>query len=284
VGDAHRRLSEDGLRIMRAYRFADRRESGVWEIEHSLKQSISQQKHMLDSISCERIWIEWTKILNGQNSGEIIEMMALEGILDRFLTGEWRNKFSLLGAMKQNLEIYTGLEKFALLLCENTQNEVEMICSNLKLSKKERDTIQKIHSRFGFIPELSNKSMRKYRFNLQEFSEKHLILEMIILEYNLKIRNGGIQSYSIEDLENTLHVLRKLEELKTDLDPLADGNWIMNQTGLTKGIRLGRLKSWLHTIQIERDLTDISQIERVLSTLSWESSDFNDWPQLKFPP
>jgi hypothetical protein len=107
---------------------------------------------------------------------------------------------------------------------------------------------------------------------------------MIILEYNLKIRNGEIQSYSIEDLENTLHVLRKLEELKTDLDPLADGNWIMNQTGLTKGIRLGRLKSWLHTIQIERDLTDISQIERVLSTLSWESSDFNDWPQLKFPP
>ena len=94
----------------------------------------------------------------------------------------------------------------------------------------------------------------------------------------------GLLGYSIEDLENTLHVLRKLEELKTDLDPLADGNWIMNQTGLAKGIRLGRLKSWLHTIQIERDLTDISQIERVLSTLSWESSDFNDWPQLKFPP
>ena len=37
VGNAHQRLSEDGLRIMRAYRFADRRESGVWDIEHSLK-------------------------------------------------------------------------------------------------------------------------------------------------------------------------------------------------------------------------------------------------------
>ena len=30
VGNAHQRLAEDGLRIMRAYRFADRKESGVW--------------------------------------------------------------------------------------------------------------------------------------------------------------------------------------------------------------------------------------------------------------
>ena len=74
-----------------------------------------------------------------------------------------------------------------------------------------------------------------------------------------------------------------IEKLNTDLEPLADGNWIMNQTGLTKGIRLGRLKSWLYTIQIERDLTSISQIERVLSTLSWKNGDVDNWPQLKFP-
>jgi len=43
------------------------------------------------------------------------------------------------------------------------------------------------------------------------------------------------------------------------------------------------LKSWLHTIQIERDLYDISQIEKVLSTLSWNNSDFKNWPELKFP-
>jgi hypothetical protein len=91
------------------------------------------------------------------------------------------------------------------------------------------------------------------------------------------------QDYSIKDLENILQTLRGLEKLNTDLEPLADGNWIMNQTGLTKGIRLGRLKSWLHTIQIERDLTSISQIERVLSTLSWKNGDVDNWPQLKFP-
>ena len=284
VGNAHQRLSEDGLRIMRAYRFADRRGSGVWEIEHSLKQSISQQKHMLDNVSRERIWIEWQKILSGQNSGEIIEKMALEGILDRFLVGEWSNKYLIIDAMKANLDGFDKLEKFALLLSICSEKEVEIICSNLKLSKRDRETIQSIHMMFGAIPEKSKQSMRKYRFILGEFAEKNLTLGIIILKNNVKINNKKSDHYSIDELEERLEILLELEELKTNVQPLADGNWIMNQTGLTKGIRLGRLKSWLHTIQIERDITNISQIERILSTLSWENSDFNNWPQLKFPP
>ena len=284
VGNAHERLSEDGLRIMRAYRFADRRGSGVWEIEHSLKQSISQQKHMLDNVSRERIWIEWQKILGGQNSGEIIEKMALEGILDRFLVGEWSNKYLIIDAMKANLDGFDKLEKFALLLSICSEKEVEIICSNLKLSKRDRETIQSIHMMFGAIPEKSKQSMRKYRFILGEFAEKNLTLGIIILKNNVKINNKKSDHYSIDELEERLEILLELEELKTNVQPLADGNWIMNQTGLTKGIRLGRLKSWLHTIQIERDITNISQIERILSTLSWENSDFNNWPQLKFPP
>ena len=88
VGNAHQRLSEDGLRIMRAYRFADRRDRGVWELENSLEISISQQKHMLDNISRERIFIEWKKILSGQNSSIIIQKKGLMGILDRFLIGK----------------------------------------------------------------------------------------------------------------------------------------------------------------------------------------------------
>ena len=284
VGNAHQRLSEDGLRIMRAYRFADRRESGVWEIEHSLKQSISQQKHMLEPISRERIWIEWKRILGGPNSGLIIEKMALEGILDRFLLGEWSNKFLILDAMKDNLERFDELEKFALLLCICSEKEVQTICSNLKLSRRERERIQTIHKRFGYIPNQSKQSMRKYRFILGEFSEKNLLLGKIILENNIKISNEKTDFFSIEDLEDRLELLRTLDKQKTNGEPIADGNWIMNQTGLPKGIRLGRLKSWLHTIQIERDITNISQIERILSTLSWENSDFNQWPQLKFPP
>ena len=209
--------------------------------------------------------------------------MAIDGVLDRFLLGEWSNKFAIIDIMKKDLGIFTGLEKFALLLCDCTKEDVKTICNKLKLSRKERETIQKIHQMFGFIPRPSKQEMRKYRFVLQEFAEKHLIMAKIILENNVIVNQNKNIPSSIDDVEETLRFLAEMDSLKTQFEPLVDGNWIMYQTGLTKGIRLGRLKSWLHTIQIERDLTEISQIEKVLSTLSWENSDFDDWPQLKFP-
>ena len=64
---------------------------------------------------------------------------------------------------------------------------------------------------------------------------------------------------------------------------LVDGLWIMNRTGLKPGIRLGRLKDWLHRIQIERGYTSQDEIEAILCTLSWDSGNENDWPTLDWP-
>ena len=283
VGNAHQRLSEDGLRIMRAFRFADRRDKGVWELENSLEISISQQKHMLDNISRERIFIEWKKILSGQNSSTIIQKMALMGILDRFLIGKWDEKFNIFEALKNDLSIFSGLEKFALMLSENTGEEVAMICKELKMSKIERNQIISIHKRFGYIPELSKQSLRKFRYILQDFTIKHLKLEKIIINSNISIGGLNVPSHDTMIVEEIIDSLQIIEKQQTQSEPLADGNWIMIQTGLQKGEKLGRLKSWLHSIQIERDLVKLSQIEKVLSTLSWNNTDYKNWPELKFP-
>ncbi len=283
VGNAHQRLSEDGLRIMRAYRFADRRDKGVWELENSLEISISQQKYMLDNVSSERIFIEWKKILSGQNSSRIIQKMALMGVLDRFLIGNWDDKYTIFEALSMDLSMFSGLEKFALMLSENNRDEVAMICDELKMSKLERSQIISIHNRFGHIPELNKPSLRKFRFILQDFTIKHLTLEKIIIDSKISIRGSGIPIHDKNLVEEIVSSVQSLEKQKTQREPLADGNWIMIQTGLNKGQKLGRLKSWLHTIQIERDLVNLPQIEKVLSTLSWNNTDFNNWPELKFP-
>ena len=151
VGNAYQRLSEDGLRIMRAYRFADRRDKGVWELENSLEISISQQKYMLDNVSSERIFIEWKKILSGQNSSRIIQKMALMGVLDRFLIGNWDDKYTIFEALSMDLSMFSGLEKFALMLSENNRDEVAMICDELKMSKLERSQIISIHNDLGIF-------------------------------------------------------------------------------------------------------------------------------------
>ena len=283
VGNAHQRLSEDGLRIMRAFRFSDRRDKGVWELENSLEISISQLKHMLDNISRERIFIEWKKILSGQNSSTIIQKMALMGILDRFLIGRWDGKFAIFEALDKDLSTFNGLEKFALILSENTIEEVEKICKELKMSKVERNQIISIHNRFGFIPELNKSSIRKFRYVLQDFTIKHLLLEKILIDCKISIGGKRLPNHNTMIIDEIINFLQSLEKQKTQNEPLADGNWIMIQTDLQKGEKLGRLKSWLHTIQIERDLVSIAQIEKVLSTLSWNNDEYRNWPELKFP-
>ena len=68
VGIAGQRLSEDGLRIMRAYRFMDRGEIGVWLPDSELSDALIDNRAMLAMVSIERIWNElerdsWIQLL-----------------------------------------------------------------------------------------------------------------------------------------------------------------------------------------------------------------------------
>ena len=63
---AFQRLSEDGLRILRAYRFLDRADAGVWRFDPELSEALQQHRSMLSGVTNERIWMEWRKILAGK--------------------------------------------------------------------------------------------------------------------------------------------------------------------------------------------------------------------------
>ena len=68
VGNASLRLAEDGLRIMRAYRFMDRNEAGIWYPDNNLAQALSQKRTMLSNVAPERIWNEFKKIISKRNN------------------------------------------------------------------------------------------------------------------------------------------------------------------------------------------------------------------------
>ena len=62
-------------------------------------------------------------------------------------------------------------------------------------------------------------------------------------------------------------------------DALLDGHAIMEATGLAHGQALGRLKEWLHYLQIERDITSAEGMLNLLCRLPWEQHD-GAWPRL----
>jgi len=73
VGEAEKRFNEDGLRIMRALRFAS---TLNFTIEEETKNAIHKQKDLLKNISVERISVELNKLLLGNNAFNILTEFA----------------------------------------------------------------------------------------------------------------------------------------------------------------------------------------------------------------
>jgi len=69
VGDADKRFGEDGLRILRALRFAS---VLGFSIEEKTSESIHKNKLLLKNISTERIYTEFVKLLCGVNVERIL--------------------------------------------------------------------------------------------------------------------------------------------------------------------------------------------------------------------
>ncbi|MBR6514251.1 MAG: CCA tRNA nucleotidyltransferase [Clostridia bacterium] len=69
VGDAKARFEEDALRILRALRF-----SSVlgFSIEQKTSDAIHSCKHLLEKISPERIYTEFTKLICGSNAASVL--------------------------------------------------------------------------------------------------------------------------------------------------------------------------------------------------------------------
>ena len=283
VGQAYRRISEDGLRILRAYRFLDRGNAGVWKFDFELSEALRQNAHMLKAVTHERIWMEWLKILNGKNVAAVVEKMAHDGVLDCFLPGEWRSQHLRIAALYHPyVHDFDGLTRLALLLSECFSIEVEDALLELKMSKKERTYILDLHRRFGTLPSASSASMRVFRTVLEQHAEQHLKLEIVLRSQDLSPSMGSSDE-SADEVYGLLEALEELAPLKSGNQSLVDGHWLMQRTGLGKGRALGRLKAWLHRLQIERDLANEGEVEAVLCSLHWTEENHSDWPQLQFP-
>ncbi|MCI8990370.1 MAG: HD domain-containing protein [Lawsonibacter sp.] len=69
VGEPAHRFQEDGLRVMRALRFAAVLGYGI---EERTAQAIHENRRMLERVAAERIRVELCKLLVGQNAGDIL--------------------------------------------------------------------------------------------------------------------------------------------------------------------------------------------------------------------
>ena len=262
VGIASERLGEDGLRIMRAYRFLDSAE-GIRDMEPSLRSAVRENLGMLDVVSRERIGMEMERILGGRNAGEVISQMHEDGVLSHVLT-----EITCTASPSFCTDSLVNLA----LLCNEDQSEgselADKLRSALMMAKEPLRRVAFLHDARNASVSTEISGLRRFRAALPEEWQSAFV-----------VYSRGLG----RDVFEFAEALATLSPLRVGNAPLIDGNMLAAATGLDPGPRMGRLKGRLHRIQIERDLSSEDEVLSVLDELDWRGSNYEEWPALSWP-
>jgi len=119
VGDPAQRFGEDGLRVLRAARFAATLE---FDIEEQTRLAIRPSLASYEKVSCERIRDEWTKSLRAPKPSRAFNIMLREGMLERTapelvrLSGCEQNRHHAYDVWDHTMHVLDGTDRSRLVL------------------------------------------------------------------------------------------------------------------------------------------------------------------------
>jgi len=145
----------------------------------------------------------------------------------------------------------------------------EKLGEYLRLSRKESANLCLLHGLRGLELDNSIKSVRRFMATYHDHSIRSMILDYL--------SGSGVETGEFEAC------YQSTDELRAGDSPLIDGNLLSSLTGIEPGRKLGRLKDWLHRIQVEEDIEDRESLISMMDEIHWDDSSFEDWPVLSWP-
>jgi len=282
VGKAEDRLLEDGLRIMRAFRFMS-----FGKLDGALVDAIMKHRHILTKISKERIRVELVKIMSCDDPSPILRAMGEAGIFDivyrplSLIVRHRELREQVLGAVSHLRERDHAL-RFALLfacvgfheiLHEKTvldfsrlpldilKRELKssaLVCRELlrkeTFSRKDIETISSL-VRLLWVPYrfLSRDEPAPGQLRLAKVKYKNTMDQVIscVRAWELAAGNSGTQK-ALDALESRLDAV----SIRGHELPIIDGNIIMEHLGISRSRKIGTYKERLYRFQVVNDITD----------------------------
>lgn len=257
VGDANERIAEDGLRILRAFRYLDLEKDSLRTLDSDLENAIQKNTHMLGKVSKERITDEIRKILRSNNPYEIFYKMQKLGVLTEIMND--------LDIDIENCGRAEPMVILARFLKNNNYNGDELskiLKDKLKLTKKEIRCISFLHENRKLRFDNSIESIRRFKVLLSE-EQKRTIL----------------QYHNADDFAKKYNSLEEGINMK----PILDGTKIFEITGIKPSPKLGLLKDWIFRIQIEKNIQLEKEMIDILNGINWDDPEYQSWPKLCWP-
>lgn len=282
VGDASQRCEEDTLRILRAYRFTRRDSGPLWSMDGGLVSAIARHSTRLGMVAIERRWMEVRKVLLGPKPGAVLRSMQDDGVLRHVFERLVVINPALFEAMDDDRLHRLNLhQRLALTLVEHPSKEAVNQLKDLRASNELQRSMAGFHEYLGHLPGNDAPSLRVYNHALTVQAEAHLLTLACLADHDVHPHTGlQLEKTNIAALE------KRWREMGPRSEPVAclvDGHWLMARTNIGQGMRLGRLKQWLHRRQIEEDVTTIEGMEALLTRTPYEHGAADDWPTPSFP-
>lgn len=139
IGEAKERIKEDGLRILRLFRFSSELSlSGI--DEDGLLASI-ELKAMIPNLSGERIWQELSKIITSKRAMQVVPVLNAIGLLHEILPfAVAQDAFLKYAKLEKKFSLKDPVGRLSLLLPGDEKSIIEA-SSHLRLSNRERDSL-----------------------------------------------------------------------------------------------------------------------------------------------
>lgn len=246
VGEPDERFSEDGLRILRALRFASVLE---FKIDNNTLLSIFNNKMLLNNISKERISNEFSKLIMGKNF--LAVMFEYKDIIEVFIPEVSDYKEEAWGNILNSMSNADDLPLRLALLLHNTKDS-DSILKNLKYDGSTIKAVKTIvlNKDINIIPDKIN---IKKQLNLVGYEAYVNLLKFKNAIYKTK------ESICKQELENIRNVAKILNQIIIqnecyNLKQLSINGEDLISLGFAKGAILGSILNEILNLVIEEKL------------------------------
>lgn len=267
VGDPIARFSEDGLRTLRAVRFASQL---GFQIEEQTMQAISSSLATFRKVSWERIRDELCKLLLGIEVKQGLFLLWKTGLLQEILPellqkiedlSRW---FSLVHLLPKDAELRLAGLLFCYRNADKPSAELEQILIRLKLSNQQRERIIKVLAAPA-IDELSTATPQNLRSFLS-MCHSQTRADLFLLEKGFAQSQGWTEQYKqlTQAEERITHELQKNPPLSLR-DLALSGEEVIKICGMKPSKEVGQKLAQLFQRVLEQpELNTKEQLTAIL--------------------
>ncbi len=170
MGDAHTRIAEDYLRILRLFRF--QAWYGKGEVDAEGLRAAAEAKDKLKTLSGERVAKELLRLLEAAQPAPILRVMAATGILSELLPGPLQ-----LPRLERLTELGGDSDPLLRLAALLPDEAAQATADALKLSNADRSRLEQALSGEKIAAQLSAQDARRllYRLGAARFKDKVML-------------------------------------------------------------------------------------------------------------